>query len=72
MKLWKNNRVDQEWQLDNAEIIRQFKESKWNKEPYFDWPFERRFLVFIMEDLRSVFDQNEYRSIDWWHLYRTV
>jgi hypothetical protein len=30
MKLWKNNRLDAEWELDNKEIAKRFLESSYN------------------------------------------
>ena len=44
---WKNNKIDQEFQMDLNTIIIDFIKSEYQSEKYSYWPFERQFLAFI-------------------------
>ena len=66
IKLWKENRVDQEYEMDINEIAKRFKESKYYTE-YFKqgWPLDRALPLFICsrDGLNSVNDVKDYETI---------
>ena len=67
MKLWKENRIDKEWELSNEQIIAQFKDSyHWkNKDNYRS--YDTAFRCFITDNknngLNSVFEENEIQDL---------
>lgn len=65
MKLWKNNRVDQEWELADEEIIRRFKASEYAKA---DMGTDRALRLFLTGSeerggLASVFVEKEFTPL---------
>lgn len=60
MKLWKDNKVDAEWELPDDEVASRFLASKYANPEEYPWPLERRLRVFISDNepdgLQSVFD----------------
>lgn len=46
MKFWKNNRLDAEFDLPEAEVARLFAESPWADHP---WPLDRRLRAFLTD-----------------------
>lgn len=62
MKLWKNNRLDQEWELPDSEIISRFAASEWSTIE--GWTADRQLRAFLTsaqyDGLSSVFDEDEY------------
>lgn len=62
MKLWKNNRIDQEWELDDNDIVSRFEASEWSTIE--EWPTERRLRAFLTssehDGLSSVFEEDEF------------
>lgn len=64
MKLWKNNRLDKEWELSNEEILQKFKQSKFHKIE--SWPWDRCLIAFITDPkdgLASVFDSDDFEKL---------
>lgn len=49
MKLWKDNRIDQEWELVEEEIADRFLASKWADAEAWPWPLDRRLRAFMTE-----------------------
>lgn len=65
-KLWKENRVDQEWELGVAEIATRFLASPYNTPTYLNhWPLERIVRAFLTskDGLDSVFEESDYEAI---------
>lgn len=59
MKFWKDNRLDQEYTVDNRDIITKFLKSKWHtdwEKGELCWPVERRLAAFLSEEYRSTWD----------------
>lgn len=50
VRLWRDNKTEQEFTLTVAEIARQFVDSELYER---DQPFERRFGIFLMDELRG-------------------
>jgi len=46
MKFWKNNRLDGEFDLPEAEVARLFAKSPWADHP---WPLDRRLRAFLTD-----------------------
>ena len=68
MKLWKDNKIDEEFNLSNPQIAEGFLKSKWCRQPE-HWPLERRLLVFIAAPeidggLSSVFEPKDGKDLD--------
>jgi hypothetical protein len=62
MKLWKNNRIDQEYELENKVIIGQFVGSKYYQNVLLGMNLDRCLRGFICSDdgLKSVFEEGDY------------
>ena len=67
MKMWKENKLDQEWEMDNDDIAIKF----WLSKPYRElvascWPLDRAIRAFLTDPkdgLNSVFDEKEYEEL---------
>ena len=46
---WKNNKLNQEYQIELLDILKDFTKSKYETTDYKDWMFERRFNVFLSD-----------------------
>jgi len=53
---WKNNKIDQEYLISVDTIINDFIKSKYQSEDYSCWPFERRFITFLLENNYGSYD----------------
>lgn len=61
MKLWRNNKIDQEWELSEEEIAKRFLASKF---VYYNWPLDRNLRAFMTTPhheggLGSVWEDND-------------
>ena len=67
MKLWKDNRTDQEWELPNEEIITRFKKSyHWkNRTNYRGYDMALRHFISdrLNDGLNSVFEEYEIQNL---------
>lgn len=64
MKLWKDNRRDQEWELSADEIAERFWKSKIARELLeYGMQLDRALRGFIAGDLSSVWDESEYDEV---------
>lgn len=66
VKLWKDNRIDGEWELCLSEIADRFMASPYNSDDYkLSWPLQRTIRAFITssDGLSSVFDEADYERI---------
>ena len=46
---WKNNKLNQEYQIELLDILKDFSRSKYETTDYKDWMFERRFNLFLSD-----------------------
>jgi hypothetical protein len=64
MKFWKNNRLDAEFDLPEAEVARLFAESEWADNP---WPLDRRLRAFLTDPAGPVSavwdDEDAYQEV---------
>ncbi len=69
MKLWRDNKIDEEWELPNEEIARRFWESSWGKRANDSGrPLEYLIRRFVTGDafnggLDSAFEEQDYREL---------
>jgi len=65
MRLWKNNRVDEEWELRNEEIVKRFKESKQYQDFKEGMHLRTALSMFISSKsgLSSVFEIDEFEEL---------
>jgi|GEM_PF-6085586 len=61
---YKNNRIDQEYKVDLSKVIELYQNSEDSK---IDWPFERKFLLFLSNKFQSTFDP--FTSKEWGSIY---
>jgi len=63
MKLWKDNRVANEWEMPDQDIVVRFLASKYNDTTAYPWPVDRALRIFISdnepEGLQSVWDEGD-------------
>jgi hypothetical protein len=62
MKLWKENKLNQEWEKPNEEIANEFIKSKFNNETR---PTDSQLRLFVTarDGLNSVFEEDEYQEL---------
>lgn len=65
MKLWKENRTDQEWEMSPETITDEFIVSKWHELYKQGWPIERAISGFITDKdgLNSVCDTEDFQKL---------
>ena len=66
VKLWKENRTDQEYEIDLQDLSEQFLKSDIWKECKKDWPLQRMLRAFICSNntgLNSSFEEQDYMTI---------
>lgn len=69
MRLWKDNKIEEEWALSVEEICERFAASKWCTPDYLNaWPLQRRLLAFIggpeqSGGLNSAHDEAEFDDL---------
>lgn len=62
MKLWKENRLDQEWESTFEEIYQGFKASEWYDVPY---PLERKLALYMTDSkyLNSTYEKDDFLKL---------
>lgn len=62
MKLWRENRLDQEWESTFEEIYQGFKNSEWYDVPY---PLERKLSLYMTDSkyLNSTFERDDFHKL---------
>lgn len=65
MKLWKENRTDQQWELSMEEIAEQFASSQYSPHVIKHWRLERCLRAFLTapDGLNSVFDEEDFDEL---------
>ena len=68
IKLWKDNKRDQEWTLEAEELAKRFWEWDAKEKVTEGWPLDRCIRAFITgrkaeDGLQSVFDEDQYNDI---------
>jgi len=65
MKLWKDNMIDQEWELSNEEIVKRFKQSKHYQSFKEGMHLRTALSIFISSKsgLSSVFEIDEFEAL---------
>ncbi len=67
IKLWKENKINQEWTITFEELTKRFYNSWMYSEFQFQWPLDRILRGFISgnekDELNSVFDDNDYEEL---------
>ncbi|GAI71785.1 unnamed protein product, partial [marine sediment metagenome] len=62
MKLWRENRLDQEWESTFEEIYQRFKASEWYDVPY---PLERKLALYMTDPkyLNSTYEKDDFLKL---------
>jgi hypothetical protein len=68
IKLWKDNKTDQEWSIDADDLAAKFWDYDRQHELTGSWPLDRCIRAFITDKeteggLQSVFDEDQYNDI---------
>jgi hypothetical protein len=61
---YKDNRIDQEYKVDLTKVIQLYLNSEDSK---IEWPFERKFLLFLSNEFKSTFDP--FTNKEWDSIY---
>jgi len=78
VKLWKDNRIDGEWELSEQEVADRFLASRWAQESWAQgWPLDRALRAFLTagpedEGLASVWDEGEGGTTDYDRVFDLV
>ncbi len=67
IKLWKENKISQEWTITFEELTKRFYDSQMYEKFEGYWPLDRMLRGFISgnekDELNSVFDDNDYEEL---------
>jgi|TARA_R100000479_G_scaffold33995_1_gene14613 hypothetical protein len=66
---WKNNKIDQEYQIDIDTIVTDFIKSKYQTEDWLNYPFERRLNMFLMDINYGTYEP--FTNKQWGKIYDT-
>jgi hypothetical protein len=66
---WKNNKIDQEYQIDINTIVTDFIKSKYQTEDWLNYPFERRLNMFLMDINYGTYEP--FTNKQWGKIYDT-